>query len=79
MLWFDQGSASYRKPFPPPPAPLEISGHNSRVAALPKRWDPLRTGLDLVLDQRCADLVDIPGGASGMRVRGYKGRKPIGS
>jgi hypothetical protein len=54
---------------------LEIGGHNSRVAALPKRWDPLCTGLDLVLDERGADIRDLPGGASGSLVRGYKGKE----
>jgi hypothetical protein len=29
---------------------LEISGRNARVAALQKRWDRLRAGLDLILD-----------------------------
>jgi hypothetical protein len=31
---------------------LEISSRNARVAAFQKRWDRLRDGLDLVLDQR---------------------------
>ena len=31
---------------------LEISSRNSRVSALQKRWDRLRAGLDLILDQR---------------------------
>ena len=57
---------------------VEISSRNARVAALQKRWDLLRAGLDLILDQRGADVADLPGGASGMLVRGYKGNKPIG-
>jgi hypothetical protein len=48
---------------------------NSRVAALQRRWDRPRAGLDLILDQRGADLVDIPGGASGLLVRGYTGKE----
>jgi hypothetical protein len=44
---------------------LEISSRNSRVAALQNRWDRLRAGLDLVLDQRGANMADPPGGASG--------------
>jgi hypothetical protein len=43
---------------------LKISSRNSRVAALQRRWDPLRAGLDLILDQRGADMADVPGGAS---------------
>jgi hypothetical protein len=57
---------------------LEISGRNARVAAPRKRWDRLRAGLNLILDQRGADMADLPGGASGSLVRGYKGRKPTG-
>jgi hypothetical protein len=47
----------------------------TRVAALPKRWDPLRAGLDLILDQRGADMADLPGGASGLLVRGYRAKE----
>jgi hypothetical protein len=54
---------------------LEISSRNSRVAALQKRWDRLRAGLDLILDQWGAGMADIPGGASGSLVRGYKGKE----
>jgi hypothetical protein len=32
--------------------------------------DSLRWNLDLALDQRGADMADLAGGASGMRVRG---------
>jgi hypothetical protein len=38
------------------------------------RWDLLRAGLDLVLDQRGADMTDLPGGASGLLCRDYKGK-----
>jgi hypothetical protein len=51
---------------------LEIRRRNARIAALPKRWDRLRAGLDLILDQRGADVIDIPGGASGLLVRDYE-------
>jgi hypothetical protein len=54
---------------------LEISGHNSRVAALQTRWDRLRAGLDLILDQRGADMAEVPGGASGLLVRDSKGKE----
>jgi hypothetical protein len=36
------------------------------VAALQRRWDRLCAGLDLILDQRGADMADLPGGESGM-------------
>jgi hypothetical protein len=35
----------------------------------------LRAGLDLLLDQRGADMVAVPGGASGLPCRDYKGRE----
>ena len=38
----------------------------------------LRSNLDLILDQRGADMVDVPGGASGLLVRDYKGEEQIG-
>jgi hypothetical protein len=57
---------------------LETSSRNSRVAALKRGGDRLRAGRELVLDQRGADLADVPGGASGLLMRGYKARKPIG-
>jgi hypothetical protein len=54
---------------------LEISSRNARVAALQKRWGRLRAGLDLILQQRGADMADLPGGASGILGRDYKGKK----
>jgi hypothetical protein len=54
---------------------LEISSRTSRVAALQKRWNRLRAGLDLILDQRGADMADLPGGATGPLVRDYKGEE----
>ena len=56
----------------------EISSRNARAAALQKRWDRLRTGLDLVLDQRGADMADLRGGTSELLVRDYKGKESIG-
>ena len=53
---------------------LGISSRNSRVAALQKRLDRLRTGLDPILDQRGADMADLPGGASGL-LRDHQGKK----
>jgi|ERR1035437_3259289 hypothetical protein len=77
MLWFARESASYRRLFRPPPSPSK-SAAATRVAALQKRWDRLRAGHDLILDQRGADMADLPGGESGMLARDYKGNKPIG-
>jgi hypothetical protein len=57
---------------------LEISSRNARVLALQKRRDRLRAGLELILDQRGADMADLPGGASGLLVCGGKGKEPIG-
>jgi hypothetical protein len=54
---------------------LDISSRNARVAALQKRWERLRVRLELVLDQRGADMADLPGAASGLLVRGYKGKE----
>jgi hypothetical protein len=34
--------------------------------------------VELILRQTGRGMADLPGGASGMLVRGYKGRKPIG-
>jgi hypothetical protein len=51
---------------------LEISSRNARVQALQNRWDRLRAGLDLILQQRGADMADVPGGASGLLVREYR-------
>jgi hypothetical protein len=55
---------------------LEIRSRNSRVAALQTRWDRLRAGLDLVLDQRGADMADLPGGASGVAGERVQGPTP---
>ena len=54
---------------------LEIRKRSARVQALQERWDYLRAGLELVLDQRGADMADLPGGASGMLARDYKGKE----
>jgi hypothetical protein len=56
----------------------EISSRNARAAALQKRWDRLRAGLDLILQQRGADMVDLPGGASRLLAATTRGRRPIG-
>ena len=58
----------------PPTIALEISSGNARVAALQERWDRLRARLDLILDQRGADMADLPRGASGLLVRDSKGK-----
>jgi hypothetical protein len=54
---------------------LEISSRNARVAALQERWHRLRAALDLILQQRGTDMADVPGGASGLLMRDYKGKE----
>jgi hypothetical protein len=54
---------------------LEISSRNSRIRALQRRWDRLRARLAEILDQRGADMADIPGGSTGLLRREYKGKK----
>ena len=54
---------------------LEISTRNARVQALQKRWDRLRDGLNLVLDERGAEMADIPGGSTGLLTRDYEGKE----
>jgi len=44
------------------------------MAGAAKAEDYLRAGLDLVLDQRGADMADSPGGACRMLCRDYKGK-----
>jgi hypothetical protein len=78
LLTFAPGCASYRKAISSQVIALEISTRNSRVTALQKRWDRLRSGLELILDQRGAQMANIPGGASGMLCVDYKGKEPIG-
>src|SRR5450759_1568134 len=75
MLWFAHGSASVQETSSAGVIAPEISSRNSRVAALQKRWDRLRVGLDLILDQRGANMADLPGGASGLLVRDYRGKE----
>jgi hypothetical protein len=41
----------------------------------PELRDRLRAGLDLILQQRGADMADVPGGASGLLARDYKGKE----
>ena len=50
---------------------LEISSRNARVAAFQESWDLLRAGLELLLGQQGADMIDLPGGASGLLVRDF--------
>jgi hypothetical protein len=54
---------------------LEIGSRNARVLSLQKRWDRLRDALVLVLDERGADMAEVPGGASGLLCRDYKGKE----
>jgi hypothetical protein len=52
---------------------IALERRNARVQALQKRWDYLRAGLDLVLDQRGADMAEVPGGASGFPPKNQPG------
>ena len=52
---------------------LEISSRNARVQVLQERWDCLRAGVDLLLQQRGAGMTDVPGGASGLLFRDSRG------
>jgi hypothetical protein len=53
---------------------VEISNRNVRVAALQRRWDRLNKAFDELLDQRGADMADIPGGATDLLCKDYKGK-----
>jgi hypothetical protein len=73
MLWFAQGSASYRKHFRPSSSRATSRAATRASPALQKRWNRLRAGMEPILDQRGADMVDVPGGARGILCRDYKG------
>jgi hypothetical protein len=72
MLWFAQGSCGLREALSAATIVLEISSRNARVVALQERWEWLRAGLELILDQRGANMADLTGGASGLLVRDYR-------
>ena len=58
---------------------LEIPAATRASRRCKKRWNCLRAGLDLILDQLGADMADIPGGVSGMPARDKQGQgKPTG-
>jgi hypothetical protein len=65
--------AERRPSFPPPPSRPKSGSRNARVAALQERWDRLRAGLDLILTSGARTWLICP--ASGLRVRGYKGKE----
>jgi hypothetical protein len=54
---------------------LEISSRSARVLALQKRWDRLRDALERLLDERGADMIEIPGGSTGILCRDDKGKE----
>ena len=43
------------------------------MQVLQERWDRLRAGVDLLLQQRGAGMTDVPGGASGLLFRDSRG------
>jgi hypothetical protein len=57
---------------------LEISSGNARVATIQKRWDRLRARLDLILDQRGADMAHLPAAPAGCWCATTRGRKRPG-
>ena len=62
-----------------PPMPRPPTGRPRMDGVIRRsRIHRLRSNLDLILDQRGADMVDVPGGASGLLVRDYKGEEQIG-
>jgi hypothetical protein len=63
---------SLPKYFSPMPLPPTVSARGEMAPFLAGA-----SSLDLILDQRGADMADLPGGASGMLVRDYK-RKEAG-
>jgi hypothetical protein len=58
-----------------PPSSPSRSPAATRASRRSKRWDRLRAGLDLILDQWGAGMTDVPGGASESLVRGCKGKE----
>jgi hypothetical protein len=54
---------------------LEIGTRNARVEELQKRWERLRNALYELLDQRGAEMAEIPGGGTGLLVKDYKGKE----
>src|ERR1019366_6821512 len=58
---------------------LEISSRNAHVQALQKRWDRLRAGLDLVLDQRGRTRPICPAAPAGCWCATARVRKPTSS
>jgi hypothetical protein len=74
MLWFARGSTGYRKHFRPAPSPWKSA------AAIPasrcsKRWDRLRARLDLISQQRGADMADLPRRRQRVAGPDYKGKE----
>ena len=54
---------------------LEISTRNTRLSALQRRHDGLSAAFDKMLDEQGADMVDIPGGSTGLLCKDYKGKE----
>jgi hypothetical protein len=82
MLWFAQGSASRQcrgRRRATAVGWRDLREWNRGVAGgtadgRPSLINSLRWKLDLILDQRGADMADLPGGASGLLVRDFKGK-----
>ena len=70
-----KGLRAARSTFGPPLSRQRSAAAQRARVALRARWDRLRARLDLILDQRGADMAVLPGGASGSLVRDYKGKE----
>jgi hypothetical protein len=78
MLWFAQRvrelqEATFRRDESP-----SNSAAATRASQRSKRWDRLRAGLDLILDQRGADMAESPAAPAGCWRATTRARKPIG-
>jgi gamma-glutamyl phosphate reductase len=75
MLWFSSRVHESQEALSAATIALEIISRNARVQALQERRDYLRASLDLILNQRGADMADLPGGTSGVLVRDCKRKR----
>src|ERR1035437_1256130 len=78
MLWVRSRVRGLREALSAVTIALEISSRNSRVAALPMRWDRLHAGLDLILDQRTWPICRRRQRVTGARLQGQESRQAGG-
>jgi len=53
---------------------LEIGSVDARIEALQDRWNKLRRGVEQLIEERGANMINVPGGRSGLLCRDYKGK-----